>query len=1082
MRLLLWFTYFLIAYGSLFPFDFSLLELKRHFSTLLNVEISGIGDFFGNVLLFMPLGLLSRANYLQCKIAGPNGPIINPFHLLWLKVFSFALLLQLLQIALPSRDQNIIDVLLNMFGFALGFYSFSMFNMRSLNFQSQLKYLPIAIGLTYFLSELSPFVPSFDFQGIKDSVKPLLIQPSVSLIFDVFIETVIWLLVIRLLSFQQKKIPIKIIFSLWIAMLFAKVIIYFNYLTISLLIAPVIAILLTMKVNIMSEENTKKLFWLAWVVFGFSSMASLGNKNITGEMFVPFTSYLHGQLYQGLSSLLYKLFWFFSIIWLAIEQGKNAKNIAFFLAIYVAVIEFLQLFMPTRTFDLGDILLVMFAYLIIRNLGDYLASQDESYLVNHSKNENIGISPVVSVSTNPRFFMIFGLSFVVFYCVVGFLLSLPGVPYNVIELFEHKGSFFDLFFFFSFLLSLGGGSRYIVEKMVKLPSLSVMKYVGLHVATLSFLFFCLWCAVTTESLEDLVGSSKLSHAISNSKASDGFIPMLLKVLSLSLVTKFGQFIEFLCRFIALFGLFQIPLTLGLMFFKESIPRVTVMKFTMVSLLLFTFCYYVVFIGAVTDNLTELISSPVNLSISIILFMFLVAVQKQLIAKERAFIAYFLLLVVSLVSWFVAQYAFEQVVIKYGFTFSAFDFLIGAGRENKVSEARLILRWSILIAVFQLILLFGIQFFKQLANIAINLAINRKIVTYAYITILSVALVYVGNRLFGEHMHWQTIAQHFTNNYQQSFNLDESVAHVPENFKEGVAYLNDEPMGSLVQAFERAKSNDTIRLTQGYYNEAAVLKANNVSVLADVGAVVFGKAAQGKGALVIKGDNTYIENLECHSISVPDNNGVCIRLEGKGLSLNNVYFHHAQGGLLGSKKGGDIRIENSRFEHLGDGAFYHGIYTLAPSRLLINNSYFLNTRNGGHEIKSRSVYTEITNSVVAASQSRDSRLIDVPNGGVLVVKNNILIEGPFSENHDLLSWGVEGVLHSKEKVIIERNTIISDKSHARLISLKRKPKTIRIEGNIVIGNIEGLSREENVMLRDRVELSIPSAPFIPTLEH
>ena len=1081
MRQLLWFTYFLIAYGSLFPFDFSLFELQKSTPALLSLKISGIGDLLGNILLFIPLGLMARLNYSSSS----DSSFINSMTFVWIKVFVFALILQLLQIALPSRDQNLIDVLLNMIGFALGFYSFLLINIPVFNFKPQLKHLPIAIGLTYFLSELSPFVPSFDFQGIKDSIKPLLIFPSFSLVIDVFIATVIWLLVIRLLSFQLQKTPTKVIFSLWLTLVFAKTIIYFNYLSFSLLIAPVIAIILTMKINIMSETNTKKLFWLVLFVLGVSSIAALGNTSITIDMFVPFQSYLNGQIYQGVQTLFYKFFLFSGIIWLAIELDKNAKITAINLAIYIAFIEILQLFMPTRTFDLGDIILVAFSYLAVRNIGDYLASECESEntsdnVIENKKNE-LKILPMFTMPSNKNTFIILGLSFIIFYFLVNVVLSLPGLPNNVTELFQNKGSIFDLFFFFIFLLLLGGGSSYIVEKLVNTPSLTVIKYVSLNVATLFLLFFFLWCSVTTESLEDILGASKFSQAIYSSQTSDNFTSVLLNVLSLSLVAKLGQFIEFSFRSVALFGLFQLPLVIALMYFKQQIPKITLVKFTVVSVFLFTLCFYVVFITAVTDNLTELIASPLNLSLSIVLLMFLVAFQRQLIINRRNIIAFNLVLLVGVLSWFVVQFGFELVIIKYGFTFSAFDFLIGAGRENKLTGATLILRWSILVITFQLVLLFGIQIFKSLSSVNFNSAIKRKISTYAYFTVLSVLLIYLGNRLFGESMHWQTITHYYTDNSQQPFNIDESIALVPENFRVGTAYLNGEPMESLKQAFEQAKSNDTVRLTTGYYQEAAVLSANNVSIFADSGAIVFGKAAQGKGALVIKGDNTYIENLECHSIFVPDNNGVCIRLEGKGITLNNVYFHHAQGGLLGSKKGGDIRIENSRFEHLGDGAFYHGIYTLAPSRLFINNSHFLNTRNGGHEIKSRSTHTEVTNSIIAASQSRDSRLIDVPNGGVLIIKNNILIEGPFSDNHDLLSWGVEGILHSGEKVIIEGNTIISDKSRARLISLKRKPEIMRIEGNIVIGNIDGLNGEDNVLFKNRAELSILPAPFIPSLE-
>ena len=86
----------------------------------------------------------------------------------------------------------------------------------------------IGIALAYVLSELSPFVPSIDLQVIKDSLKPLLILPSFSIVLEVFIHVVIWLVVIRLLSFQQEKTPIKVVIGIWLYMLAAKVVIVLN--------------------------------------------------------------------------------------------------------------------------------------------------------------------------------------------------------------------------------------------------------------------------------------------------------------------------------------------------------------------------------------------------------------------------------------------------------------------------------------------------------------------------------------------------------------------------------------------------------------------------------------------------------------------------------------------------------------------------------------------------------------------------------------------------------------------------------------------------------------------------------------
>jgi len=1074
MRILIAFVYLLIAYGSLFPFNFSIAEFTSSYEKLLSIDVSGMGDVLGNILLFVPLGFLYSLENLS-----DQGQWNLTRRGLWWKVFTFALILQVMQIALPQRDQNLLDAVFNLLGFFIGFYSVNFVNLKALTFQAKLRHLPVAIALTYFLSELSPFIPSLDFQAFKNSIKPLLQMPSLSIVYDLLIEVVVWLLVVRLLSFGREKAPLKTIVSLWLLMLLGKVIIYFNFITMVDVIAPIIVILLAANIDFTHKKATKIILALAVFTFALTSVGLIGQANFSVETFIPFHAYLSGQLYIGVKVILYKLFLFGAMLWLTLEIGKDVKKSAFLLTFLVAFLEFVQIFMSVRTTDLGDVVLVVIAYLLVRYLGDYLATEESLCAPPLSTNNELP-QGIIKLSSQQLFFASLVIGFIAFYMVVNFILALPGVSYNVAELFEHNASLLDLFFFLTFLVLLSATSHYIVNAIAQRPVLSPFKLTALHVLGLAVIFLFLWLSVTIESIEDIVGASKMKQWLYANQTSTSFSAVLVNVMSLSIVAKFAQFLEFLCRFSALFGLIQLPLTIGLAFFNQGISKASFIKLILITVPLFLCCFYVVFITAVTDNLTELIASPTVLAICCVALAFFVAMQRQLFDTKNIFSSYALMVIVSISSWYVAQYAFEQVIFKYGYTFSAFDFLIGGGREVKISDGELILRWSTLIFSFQLLLVIGGMFYSKVPKNIIPEQRLTFIAKYSVIATLCTFVLYSGNRLFGEHLHWQTLMQYFTNPSQQGFSIDNSVAKQPTLANTGSIYLNDELMNSLAQAFNNAKPFDTIRLTKGSYNQAAVLKSSNISIIAESGAIIFGKTKQGKGALVILGDNTYIEGLECHSIYVPDNNGVCVRLEGKGITLNNVYFHHAQGGLLGSNKGGDIIIENSRFEHLGDGAFFHGIYTLSPSRLFIKNSYFLNNRNGGHEIKSRSIHTEITNSVIASSQSRDSRLIDIPNGGVLIVKDNILIEGPYSENHDLLSWGVEGIVHLEEKVVIEGNTIISDKNRARLISLERKPNVLRIEGNIVVGSIIGIDEDDNMIFKNRAELSILAAPFIPEL--
>ena len=114
--------------------------------------------------------------------------------------------------------------------------------------------------------------------------------------------------------------------------------------------------------------------------------------------------------------------------------------------------------------------------------------------------------------------------------------------------------------------------------------------------------------------------------------------------------------------------------------------------------------------------------------------------------------------------------------------------------------------------------------------------------------------------------------------------------------------------------------------------------------------------------------------------VADRNRAAIRYEGGSLTLNNVYFHNNQDGLLGaSDLAGTISINNSEFalNGAGDGKT-HNLYVNDIANLTITNSYF-HDAIVGHEIKSRAENTTITGSRIFDNNSTASYSIDLPNG-------------------------------------------------------------------------------------------------------
>jgi hypothetical protein len=280
---------------------------------------------------------------------------------------------------------------------------------------------------------------------------------------------------------------------------------------------------------------------------------------------------------------------------------------------------------------------------------------------------------------------------------------------------------------------------------------------------------------------------------------------------------------------------------------------------------------------------------------------------------------------------------------------------------------------------------------------------------------------------------------------------------------------------IADGLSLAKRGDTIVIAAGTYRDAGVLNADGVTIKAEPGAHLTGAAAEGKAALVIKGHDTVIDGLECSQIRVPDRNGACVRLEGRGLLLRNVHFHDSQQGLLTGPDGGKVVIENSRFERLGADGHAHGIYVAECESLTVRHSVFLSGTDQGHEIKSRAARTVIEDSLVASMDGDDSRLVDVPNGGEVIIRNSVFQKGAKSANGTLIGYGLEGLGHTVNTLKLEGGTFIIDRKPGRLIHSVVTPE---MAGIVVVG---GDRIDQATWYPTRAAAKLPPYPGLPDWE-
>ncbi len=228
----------------------------------------------------------------------------------------------------------------------------------------------------------------------------------------------------------------------------------------------------------------------------------------------------------------------------------------------------------------------------------------------------------------------------------------------------------------------------------------------------------------------------------------------------------------------------------------------------------------------------------------------------------------------------------------------------------------------------------------------------------------------------------------------------------------------------------ARDDDTVEIEAGTYVDCAVWKGRRLTIRAKGGEVhVRDKTCEGKAIWVIGGDEVVVEGIRFSGAAVADKNGAGIRVQGAGLTVRNSAFQNNENGILAApaptKK---MLIENSTFIGNGkcDPVCAHGIYINKYALLEVRDSTFLNQRVG-HHIKSRSAKTVITgNRIEDGPEGTASYLIDVPNGGEVLIARNRLQKGPLSQNQGTaIAIAAEGEKNPSPSIRIEENEFRSD---------------------------------------------------------
>ena len=263
-----------------------------------------------------------------------------------------------------------------------------------------------------------------------------------------------------------------------------------------------------------------------------------------------------------------------------------------------------------------------------------------------------------------------------------------------------------------------------------------------------------------------------------------------------------------------------------------------------------------------------------------------------------------------------------------------------------------------------------------------------------------------------------------------------------------------------QAAQVAHDGDTVLIDPGDYDDCAVWRASRLTIAARAPDVVFaGKTCQGKAIFVISGHDVSVRGITFSHAAVPDHNGAGIRAEGSNLTVEGSRFLDNEEGILAgsiaSSTSSTIRVTGSEFRGNGscEAACAHGIYVNAIALLDVEDSRFTDTHEA-HDIKSRALRTVLRgNDISDGPTGHASYLVDVPNGGDLLMEHNTLSKGPRTDNNSTaVSIGAEGVRNPTNSLVIRDNSFTNLLPKETAFITNRTRTDAMLTGNQLVGHV------------------------------
>jgi len=355
-------SFVLVIYGTLFPFSF---QPDAHTGGILAAFISSVsvrpggGDLISNIVLFLPFG------FLGMQALPTRMPKFVRYALVFGLGAATSVGIEISQYYTTMRTTSVYDLGVNaisvLIGAVVGGANWQRFvSGGAAHGVRPRSIFPLVVIAAWAGYRLFPYVPTIDFQHVKDAIKPLLAITSLP-IADVVrhfgMVLGLALLLQAIMSPGRAKLAL-----IWMALgvIAAKPFIVTKVISPAEVAGTVAA--LTIWLAVLSQATSRTmvvvLVFAAALAFQGLTPFELRTEPVNFS-FVPFGGFEQGSMAVNLQSFLEKVFLYGTLVWLIVQAGGSAYISLTLVVMFTTMIEIAQRHIVGRSPEITDPLLAL---------------------------------------------------------------------------------------------------------------------------------------------------------------------------------------------------------------------------------------------------------------------------------------------------------------------------------------------------------------------------------------------------------------------------------------------------------------------------------------------------------------------------------------------------------------------------------------------------------------------------------------------------------------------------------------------------------------------------------------------------